>query len=281
MKIIRVFPQRTSMTPDDSDVRINCGPDMFDEADEVHISVTFKYDIPKAEQLFRKWNHVAPAKIGGPAYDDRGDIFNPGMYIKQGNVITHRGCLNSCWFCDVWKREGQEIRLLPICNGWNLLDNNIFACPIDHQEKVYTMLFNQKKRARFTGGLEAARFTNYQAAWLKMLNPEYVYFAYDEPKDYEPLVSAARICKEFELFKGHSIGCYVLIGYPKDTFEDAERRLWQVVNLGIMPQAMLYNKGWDIKDENLRKQWKRFQREWANKVIVGSKMKKLKGDKLR
>lgn len=276
MKILRVFPQKTSMTPDDIDVRINCNPDIFDEADEIHVSVTFIYDIPKAEQLASAWRYVAPVKIGGPAYDNFGEIFIPGMYVKKGNIITHRGCPNNCWFCDAWKREGREIRLLPIHEGWNLLDNNIFACPESHQEQVYSMLLSTKKRVRFTGGLEAARFTEYHAKWVKKLNPEYVYFAYDEPNDLEPLVIVSKILREFGLFKGHSIGCYVLIGYPKDTFEEAEKRLRQVINLGIMPQAMLYNKGWDIKDESTMKRWRRFQREWANKVIVGSKMKGVK-----
>lgn len=35
MKIIRVFPRRTSMTPLDADVRINSEPGLFDDADEV------------------------------------------------------------------------------------------------------------------------------------------------------------------------------------------------------------------------------------------------------
>jgi hypothetical protein len=35
---------------------------------------------------------------------------------------------------------------------------------------------------------------------------------------------------------------------------------------------MLYNKGHDKKKEDA-KGWRRFQREWANKIIVGHKMK--------
>jgi len=44
MKIIRVFPRRTSATPDDDMVRIATPPSMFDVADEVHISVAFTWD---------------------------------------------------------------------------------------------------------------------------------------------------------------------------------------------------------------------------------------------
>lgn len=47
-KIIRVFPRRTNATPDDQDVRVATTPTLWDEADEVHISVTFTWDIPWA-----------------------------------------------------------------------------------------------------------------------------------------------------------------------------------------------------------------------------------------
>ena len=73
MKIIRVFPRRTAATPDDEDVRIASPPGLFDQADEVHISVTFTWDIQFAELLAKQWEQVAPIKIGGPAYDDHGE----------------------------------------------------------------------------------------------------------------------------------------------------------------------------------------------------------------
>lgn len=50
-RIIRVFPSKTSATPNDDLVRIHTTPSLFDEADEVHISVTFTWDIPWAEWL--------------------------------------------------------------------------------------------------------------------------------------------------------------------------------------------------------------------------------------
>jgi hypothetical protein len=42
-RLIRVFPRRTRATPDDDLARFG-PPDLFDEADEVHVSVTFTYD---------------------------------------------------------------------------------------------------------------------------------------------------------------------------------------------------------------------------------------------
>lgn len=61
MRLIRVFPRRTKATPTDALARFG-PPDLFDEADEVHVSVTFTWDKPKAEQLADQWAHVAPVK---------------------------------------------------------------------------------------------------------------------------------------------------------------------------------------------------------------------------
>ena len=139
MKIIRVFPRRTKATPDDDLVRINQPPGFFDQADEIHISVAWTWDLPKAERLAKQWEQVAPVKIGGPATGMPGDDFTPGMYLKKGYVITSRGCPNRCWFCSVWKREG-NIRELPITEGWNVLDDNLLACSDDHIKAVFKML---------------------------------------------------------------------------------------------------------------------------------------------
>ena len=89
MKIIRVFPRRTKATPEDEDVRIKVMPTIFDEADEIH----------------KHWKAVAPVKMGGPAFNELGGDFVPGMYMKKGYVITSRGCNNRCWFCSVPKRD--------------------------------------------------------------------------------------------------------------------------------------------------------------------------------
>ena len=97
-RIIRVFPTKTNATPTDELVRIRETPSFFDEADEVHVSVTFTWDIPIAEWLAKQWEPVATVKIGGPAYNEPGGDFIPGMYMRHGYVITSRGCPNRCWF---------------------------------------------------------------------------------------------------------------------------------------------------------------------------------------
>ena len=269
-QIIRLFITKTNATPTDDLVRINTTPSFFDTADEVHISVTFSWDLKRADYLYNQWKHVAPTKIGGPALNEKSGDFVPGRYLKQGYVITSRGCNNNCWFCRVPKREG-KLRELPITDGWIVTDDNLLACSENHINNVFEMLKRQPKRPRFVGGLEAKLLTYQIAVKLKMLNPHVMYFAYDNPNNYEALCDAGKILQSVGFKREHyQTGCYVLCGYAGDNFENAENRMKQVWQAGFFPFAMLY------RDDaaNFNKEWKRFQRQWANIYIVATNLKK-------
>jgi hypothetical protein len=263
MRIARVFPRRTNATPTDSLAFVGL-PDMFVEADEVHISVAWTWDLPVAERLAKEWEHVAPVKIGGPATGMRGEGFEPGKYIAPGYVITSRGCPNRCWFCSVWKREGQEVRELPIRDGYNILDDNLLACSEDHVRAVFAMLARQKERAQFTGGLEAARLKDWHIDLLTSARVAQMFFAWDTDDDLEPLCVAAKKLHEAG-FNRHKLRVYVLIGYPGDTMEKAEERLRHCVTvLGMWPMAMLYRD----KTGARKREWMRFQKQWARPVLI-------------
>jgi hypothetical protein len=135
-RIIRVFPGKTNATPDDADVRIRALPTLFDEADKVHVSVTFTWDMQWAEFAAKQWSAVAPVSVGGPAYNETGGDFVPGRYMKRGYVITSR----NCWLCSVPKREGNKLRELPITDGWIVTDDNLLACSEKHISGVFEML---------------------------------------------------------------------------------------------------------------------------------------------
>lgn len=266
-RIARVFPRRTQATPTDA-LAFTDEPGLFPpDVDEVHVSVTFTYDLPRAEELAKAWKHVAPVAIGGPATGMRGQEFTPGRYLKTGNVITSRGCPNRCWFCSVWRREG-GVRTLPINDGFNVRDDNLLACPDDHIRAVFAMLKRQAEPIVFSGGLEAARIKPWHAQAMRDLRSPRLYFAYDTPDDYEPLADAASTLWSAGFRRGsHNILAYVLIGGPRDTFEDADKRIRQVVALGLMPFAMLYRD----KGGKTDPQWRRFQRTWARPAIVASR----------
>lgn len=273
-RIARVFPRKTSMTPTDELAFINTPPPRLamPEVDEVHISVAFTWDLPKAEVLFDQWMQVGvPVHLGGPAFNLPGGEFVPGLYVKEGATITSRGCPNKCWFCAVPKREG-GLRELPIHDGWNILDDNILACSDEHVEAVFKMLERQPRRAEFTGGLEAKILKTWHAKRLREIKANRMYFAYDTADDYEPLVEAGKLMmQEGHSPLGHRMCCYVLIGYKGDTFEKAEKRLTDAMKAGFLPYAMLYR---DKKGER-DPEWMKFQREWLRPAITGTKMREI------
>lgn len=268
MKEIRVFPRRTVSTPIDHGVRIAEVPRMFDEADEVHISVSFTWDLKFADYLYSQWKYVAPTDMGGAAITKDEGEFIPGRFLKFGNVITSRGCPNRCWFCSVWKRN-PVLKELEVKDGFNVQDDNLLACSEAHIRKVFSMLSRQKEKPIFTGGLEAKILKPWMAEELFKLKPQRMYFAYDTPDDYEPLLEARKILRDAGFKDGsHNILAYVLIGYPKDTFGEAEKRLRDCWKAGYFPFAMLYR---DQKGQ-YRKDWRRFQRQWTRFEIISSNL---------
>lgn len=269
MKLIRVFPRKTKASPDD-DLAFFGPPRVFDTADEVHVDVTFTADKERAEVLAEQWRWVAPVKIGGVAYGDPGKEFIPGLYIKPGYTFTSRGCPRRCWFCSVWKRD-PVARTLPIQEGWDILDDNLLACPEPHVRAVFEMLARQGRRVQFTGGLEALALQDYQVGLLADLKPRpNCFFAYDPGDPFETLKSAAdRLIEAGFTARSHRLRCYVLIGYPKDTFLLAEKRLQSMLDIGFTPHAML----WQPETPSAEKhrpapEWRKFQRLWARPAII-------------
>lgn len=273
MRLIRVFPRKTKASPDDALAYFG-PPNLFAEADEVHVSVTFSQDTAIAERLAEQWKHVAPVKVGGVAYGDDSLEFIPGRYIKPGYTITTRGCPRRCWFCGVWKKW-PTVNVLPIHDGWNILDDNLLAAPRGHVEAVFTMLrqYDRKQRVTFTGGLEALSLQEYQVELLASLRPKpAMFWAYDPGDAFETLERAAKLMLGAGFTaESHRLRVYVLIGYPKDTFDLAEKRLLQMMNIGLTPMAMLWSPD-KPSQERYRPalEWRAFQRRWARPAIIHS-----------
>lgn len=269
MRLIRVFPRKTRATPDD-ELAYFGEPDLFAEADEVHVSVTFTWDIPRAEKLAEDWRYVAPVKVGGVAYGDASLEFIPGRYVKPGYTITSRGCPETCWFCGVWKKW-PVANPLPIYDGWNILDDNILACPRPHVEAVFNMLRQQKRRCEFSGGIQPARLEDWHVDLFASLSPRpNVFFAYDPGDTFESLESAARRMIDAGFTAAsHRLRSYVLIGYPKDTLADADRRLRSLVDIGITPFAMRWRPENAAGERRAPgPEWRKFQRSWARPAMI-------------
>ena len=269
--LARVFPRRTNATPDDAYAFVGLPPaELPDDITEVHISVSFGYDLEEAERLCEAWSKITPrCAIGGPATGMRGEEFIPGRFLKLGYTITSRGCNGSCWFCKIPAREG-PVRELPIRSGSNLLDDNLMACSEPHIRRVFQMLEGQKKlghRIFLTGGLEAALIKEWHIELLKKLRPKEISFGCDTDEKFHYLNEAVKLFKEADYFSHNTLRAYVLVGYRNDTLEDAERRLKRVKDIGVCPMAMLYRdlSGAIIQPE---RDWKRFSRLWARPALI-------------
>ena len=274
MKIARVFPRKTNMSPTDEDCYFGFPPFKCPQYDEIHISVCFTWDLPKIEQLIRQWEPYGKVRLGGPAYDDAGDGFVSGMYLKPGVTITSRGCLNDCPWCFVPKREG-HIRELPIHPGHIVQDNNLLACSKLHIQKVFAMLRGQHQ-IDFSGGFEADKITNSVVEDLRNLAIRHIWVSYDHPNQKNATQKAIERLKRY--FTRDKVRCYVLIGHNGDTLDKAECRLREAYQMGSLPFAMRYrtdDTDWNRSFLFRERAWNLLARRWSRPAIIKAQMKGL------
>lgn len=269
--MIRVFPRRTSYTPTDSLAFVG-DPPLFRPREKlpVRISCTFTWDIEEAERLKGSWSRFySDVQIGGPAYEDRGGEFTAGRFLKDGIVMTSRGCTNNCEWCLVPKREGQ-IRELAIRPGWKVNDNNLLACSEGHIERVFEMLRTQKMPAVFSGGLDARIFSQRHADLLRSIKLGEAWFACDYPGAQIHLEKVAELLPDFTPRKKR---VYTLIGFHGESLGQAEKRLEAVWNLGFWPFAMLYRTPFALKRNEWSRDWLKLQKTWTRPAAFKAKMK--------
>ncbi|MCK5609523.1 hypothetical protein KAR91_47050 [Candidatus Pacearchaeota archaeon] len=272
-KIIRVFPRKTKWTPDDDLTFIGDVP-LFRPVKDlpVRISCTFTWDIEESERLKRAWSRFySDVQVGGPAYDDRGGEFEPGLFIKSGAIHTSRGCTKNCDWCLVPEREG-SLREYSVNDGWNICDNNILACSKEHIRTVFEMLMKQKKPAKFSGGLDPEIFNDDHAAMLKSIRLNEAWFACDY---YGAIKSLEKVADKLHGFPTWKKRCYVLIGYNGETITMAEKRLRVVYGMGFLPFAQLYRPKTAIKKNHFwPDEWLKFQKYWSRPAIYRSQENK-------
>ena len=257
-QFIRVFPRRTKWTPTDDLAFVGDPPLMRPDADEVHVSATFTWDKTEALRLREAWaQHYPLVRVGGPAFNNPGGDFMPGRYIKEGVVITSRGCPFRCPWCFVWRREG-GIRELPIVDGWIVQDNNLLACSRPHIESVFKMLRRQPHAATFSGGIDTKYLEPWHADLLNGIRVKEVWLACDTEGAIPLLERAADILGDLPINKRR---CYVLMGFRGEAVEAAERRVEAVYRVGFLPFAQLYRNGapkvWPPEWRALARKWSR------------------------
>lgn len=261
-RIIRVFPRRTSMTPTDDYAFVGDPPMLRPEADEVHVSCAFTWDMAEVWRLQNAWSqYYEPVIIGGPAWDSYRPEFEPGLYVRPGVTFTTRGCNNQCPWCLAWKREG-KLREIEIHAGSDILDNNVLQSSHGHWRNVVDMLRTQHS-VRFSGGLDSRLLTDDIADDLRSLRVRCLFFACDSKEAIRPLAKAKVLLEAFTM---EQLRAYVLIAYDGETILEAQERLEAVYNLGFMPFAMLYQP--PDRHIDYSREWRKLAKEWTRPAIT-------------
>jgi len=112
---------------------------------------------------------------------------------------------------------------------------------------------------------------DYQVGLLADLSPRpTMFWAYDPGDEFETLRSAAtRMLAAGFTRESHRLRVYVLIGHPKDSFAAAEKRLDQMVSIGLTPMAMLWRPERPAEMKHAPgPEWRAFQRRWVRPAII-------------
>lgn len=164
-----------------------------------------------------------------------------------------RGCIRSCPFCVVSKKEGfiksvEPKNLNPKGRFISVMDNNFFANPL--WKEAINKLIEYDQPVLFQSGIDVRIFNDEIGIALKSLKIfKQLHIAWDNPK--EDLTEKIELLKQYVPY--YKIMCYVLIGYWSTKEEDL-MRVEKLRKLKIDPFVMPFNK----KD--------RYQRDFARWV---------------
>lgn len=221
---------------------------LFDKPDRVYASKIFDFT-PDYEY----WPDCEIIK-GGSGYDLRSTLgpttesLYPDYSLYNCDYaigFTTRGCIRSCPFCIVPRKEGPIRAVGDIYDFWRgqkqimLLDNNLTALP-ERFERICRQLIKEKVQTDFNQGLDIRLITDDVAKLLaKVRLWKQIHFAFDDVK----LESQVRdgIATLTRHMPASRLMFYVLIGFNSTPEEDLYR-VEILRGLGVDPFVMPYNK---------------------------------------
>jgi len=274
--LLRVVPRRTSHTPKDRLAFVG-DPPLFrpppGDVSEVHISVSFTWDLVEAERLRRAWSAFYPVvRVGGPALgDETASAFVPGRYLAEGVTFTTRGCNRKCPWCLVPSREGRISEIENFEDGWIIQDNNFLQASQAHQARVFAMLrrmpghaaFDKTRGVQFAGGIDIRLVNPWFVEQLKTIRLFQIFLAADTNRQVEQLEAARALLSDFSRYR---LRVYTLIGFGNDTIVKATKRLERVWDLGMMPHAQLYQPDNDWIEYS--RDWRKLAKNWSRPALT-------------
>jgi len=232
------------------------------ECDKAYLSAIFTWDLPRLVQDAQRLKSKGIAiEIGGPAATAMSDWVkaSTGIDPHKGTderfefvkgtfptTFTSRGCPRSCGFCLVQYIEGHKMIEYPDFNipvGKNpwVCDNNILSTSWEHQLMVVDRL-KEVRNLDFNSGFDDRIFIkDPEKYWdlYRNLHLECWRFAYDKPDQIGPVTD----CVRFLAKKGvnyRKIIVFCLVGWPDQTFKEAQEKLQYLVDIECSPYPMRY-----------------------------------------
>jgi hypothetical protein len=249
--------------------------------DRVYGSAIFAYSEERLARFRDKWPKAIVGGTGAGTTRTVEELIEEPVFEAYDYSIyptfepsigfTQRGCRLKCKFCVVPTKEGKNVGLNKIESVWrgpghpkklHLLDNDFFGQP-EWRERVqeirdggFKVCLNQGINVRLINeeSAEALASLEYRDDQFKQrrlytawdnLGDEKIFF-----KGIDKLENAGIPCK--------NIMAYMLVGYdPKETFDTMYYRFQKMVDRGILPYPMVFDR--------TRQELRQFQR-W---VVTG------------
>jgi hypothetical protein len=228
-------------------------PDLFSlNAHLFCFSAIFTWDLPRLVEWVNRVKDFGEVWIGGPA------VSAMPRYVEQQTGIkpvagvdprfenqpgfykmtrTSRGCPVGCYFCIVPKIDGRamveyaDFPLAPV-----VMDDNILACSVEHQERVIERLLGQDYRAvDLNSGFEPSYFTVDSFERFNRLPLKFWRLAFDTIMEEKPVREMIRLLREAGIKDSRRIRVYCLSG--NEPFENCHYRAEKIIEWGSEPHV--------------------------------------------
>lgn len=178
--------------------------------------------------------------------------------FKDSIGFTQRGCRLKCKFCVVPEKEGKNRSVKTIADIWrgpghpknlHLLDNDFFGQPREQWQARIDEIRNGKFRVCLSQGINVRMIDDEAAAALASI--EYresrfqerrLYTAWDNLRDEQIFFKGIERLERAGI-PAKNVMAYMLVGFDiEETWERIWRRFNRMVERGIMPYPMVYDR---------------------------------------
>lgn len=240
--------------------------DLFDVPfDRVYGSVLFDFSRDRLERFRKAWPEAVIGGTGSGTWQTVeqtiGADWNAYDYsgypdFKESIGFTQRGCRLKCKFCVVPKKEGKPYSVGSIYDVWrgepfpkklHLLDNDFFGGP-EWRERIreireggFRVCLSQGINTRLITDETAAALASIQYRDTKFKERR-LYTAWDNLGDEKVFFRGVDTLERNGVPATHLM-TYMLIGFaPGETFERIKYRFDRMVERGISPYPMVYDR---------------------------------------